>query len=194
MPVRVGNGSLCALVALVSGVVPTFAGFETIFEVAQPIATEEGIVISTVTIRRSLGHYPHGLTVGFTSAASCVASEEVFENRNVANILGLVAGAEPFHSEEQTLYGDTLRVFVDASSLGDRAEAGAWSAAAVVQATVEATLINAWRSREAFDHPSGTRTAARIVHLEIRGTRLYSDLEGAYGEGAITALPSRPAF
>lgn len=193
---RVRHGYLpLALAGLLIGVVPIRAAFETAIQVAQPIGTADGIVVSSVTYTSVMGHFPPGHAVALTTSRSCVATPSGdCENRNLANLHGFVAGADPHHSLTMSLFGDTLRVFVDASGIDEDARPMGWSPTLVAKATVDATIINAWRTRKAYDPRLGTGTAARFIHVEIRGPSRYSHLGGVYNAEAVAAVLSRHGY
>jgi hypothetical protein len=174
-----------------------FAAFETVLEVAQPIETEQGIWVSRVSYARYLGGLSFGHLVPFTCQPNCVFTEyRDCRSRNAADVLGLKAGLVGIrHTREETLYGDTLKVFLDLSEVDLKKKVHGWSADTVIRATMECVLINAVQSREAYDRNSKSRVEARYLEVRVRGSKKYADLGGVYDiDKDLTDLPRRRLF
>jgi hypothetical protein len=147
--------------------------------VAQPIVTEETLCISDMTyITYSEGYW--GDVVGYTCAENyiVVGDHENPANRNAANLAGIKAGPDPYHFQEQALYGDTLRVIIDLSAMD--ASKLDFGAEYIVEATMECTLINATRSMQGWDPKTDKTIAAKHLRVEVQGSAEFAHLSRTY--------------
>jgi hypothetical protein len=185
----------CLLVAsCVVSPVAALGAFETALEVAQPLETEEGIVVSTVSYLKYLGLRIPGYPVAYVCKESCVIDElENRVNRNAANLLGIRTGFDSFHTSGH-LFEDTLCVFIDLSEVSDQETSHGWPVRSVVEATVECVLTTAYGSRAALPLRGRGLVYAKYVDLEIRGSSEYAALSGVYSFEALGALPRKKRF
>lgn len=164
------NRSRDALVILiVLWVLPVSATEERAVQVSQPIVTKTGLYVSDVTFVAYVGSESWGDLVWYTCQPSFVANEEGEPlNRNAANLAGITSRPDSFHLQNQSLYGDTMRVFVDLTEMdvskipccpGD-----------LVAATRECVLVNATRSMRAWDRESERQVTAKHLRVEVRGS------------------------
>lgn len=173
-------------VMLLIGVASSFASEERTIEIAQPIAVEDGIVLSRVTyvVHDDLSSWGH--LVDYTCKESFVVNDSGKpENRNAASIAGVKAWVDPYHFQEQALLGDTVRVYVDFSGY-DPKKLERWDGD-VVSATIECVLVNATHSMEGWYRAKNSWITAKHLHVEVRGapeltrltqTYLLTDLAG----------------
>jgi hypothetical protein len=161
---------------------PVSASEERAIEIAQPIADEDGIVLSRVTYVVHDDVDSWGRLVDYTCKEGFVGNDEgKAENRNAANITGIKAWVDPYHFQEQALFGDTVRVYIDLTSfdpkkLGWREE----YARSVVDATLECVLVNATSSREGWYRAKNARITAKHLHVEVRGAPEFKRLTQTY--------------
>jgi len=186
--------SALILVALLLLTQPSHSAFENALQVAQPIETEEGIVISIVTVVKYLGDKPPGLLVPFTCEENCIVTESGrSENRNAAHILGIRTGVDPYHATKGgSLYGDTLKVFIDLREASGGKTPSGWSLDAVMEATLECVLYNAERTRTAYG-PDGP-FKAKHVKVDVLGADRFSALSKVYSFEALGELPRKSSF
>jgi hypothetical protein len=167
--------------------------FEFPIEVVQPLVTEEGIFLSTVSYVKYTGSLVPGYEVLYVGEKSCVIDELGHPvNRNVASILGIRTGYDPRHATS-SLLGDTLSVFVDLSSLAGEPPSG-WSVDGAVEATVECVLTTAYRARFGWDSAKQARVEAKYVQLEVRGQAKYVHLGGVFSFASLGELPRSRQF
>jgi len=183
--------SIIAIVALMLCASPVCAAFETVLEVWQPIETEEGLRLSRVTYIKYLTRIPPGYLVNYTCEENRVMTERGgFENRNAANLLGLMAWSDSLHLGQE-LFGDTLRVYVDLSAVTSQKTIHGWPLESVVEATVECVLTNAFERRSGYDHDLRKSIEAKYVELEIRGSAEYAHLGGLFSFDELEVLPRK---
>jgi hypothetical protein len=161
-------------IALLGAAAPIFGAFETTVDVLQPIMVDEFISLSPVTCVKVIGDRNPGYSVSLGCAESRVIDERGRSvSRNAASLLGANTGFDPFHGNGE-LFGDTLRVFLDLSSLTNLNELPPglrdYSPAVVVSATVECVLTAAWADRWGWDFSRNVKVEANYVALEIRGS------------------------
>lgn len=145
------------------------ATIERAIEVAQPIVTESGITISDVTFVRYLGAVSWGEVVGYTCKESFVVNEAgAPENRNAASLVGIAADAYTYHIQNQALFGDTMKVFIDLTDM-DLSKVR-WRNTRLIEATLECVLINATRCTSAWEKKSGKFVTAKHLTVEFRGS------------------------
>jgi hypothetical protein len=154
-------------------------------QVAQPIWSEAGTFVCTVTYIVNQGPRIPGFEVTLVAAEDCLPlTRGGAENRNAAHELGIQAGIDSLHYTGR-LYGDTLKVYLDFSHLkpapahGDGPGAP-WSRAHQIKATVESVLRSAWYGRMGCDENCEKRVEARCVQLAIRGTTEYGSYARVY--------------
>jgi hypothetical protein len=147
--------------------------------VAQPIVTEETLCISDVTyITYSEGYW--GDVVGYTCEENYIAVDghETPANRNAASLAGIKAEPDPYHFQEQALYGDTVRVVVDLSEM-DTSKLD-FGAKYIVDATLECILINATRSMRGYSHKAGGQIDAKYLRVDVEGAVDFAKLSRTY--------------
>ncbi len=147
--------------------------------VAQPIVTEETLCIGDMTyVTYSSGSW--GDVVDYTCSENYVVigDHENPANRNAASLAGITAGPDPYHFQEQALYGDTVRVVVDLSEM-DPSKVD-FEAEDVVDATMECVLINATRSMQGWDHKADKTIAAKHLRVEVQGSAEFAHLSRTY--------------
>lgn len=163
-----------------------FASEERAIEIAQPILVEDGIVISRVTYVVHDDVDSWGRLVDYTCKESFVVNDAGKpENRNVANVAGVRAWVDPYHFQEQALFGDTVRAYIDFSGY-DPKKLARWDGD-VVAATIECVLVNATHSMKGWSRAKNSWITAKYLHVEISGapeltrltqTYLLTDLAG----------------
>jgi hypothetical protein len=153
------------------------AAHEFPVEVVQPIITEEGVFPRTVCYTLYRGGPVPGWSVSLVSKESCVITElGDHSNRNAANRLGVRTGVDSFHSSGK-LYGDTMRVWVDFSQLEeDQVVHRGQPITRVVNATIEAVIATAYKSRRGWDSEAEESIYANYVAIEVRGKPEYREL------------------
>jgi len=127
-----------------------------------------------------LGSELWGETVGFTCDESFVVNDSGKPvNMNGASLAGLNAAAFSYHGEEEALFGDTMKVWIDLSKM-DLSKVP-YCNVHLIDATVECVLINATRSMTAWDRASQRDVTAKHLTVVFRGapdssysTRTYS--------------------
>lgn len=156
-------------------------------EVAQPIMTEEGIFVSSVTYLVYRGSAVPGDAIGYTAKANVVLMEGSNEPRdaNAASQLGLdVRLARRVDVPDWNHPSvDTLPVILDFTHFKAEAEER-YRVTPTVQATVECILVNASRSWP----------PARYVQLEIEGTEGYRSFARVYDLTRMAKPPRRRQF
>ncbi len=179
---------------LVAMIASARAAFEFPLEVAQPLVTEEGIFVSAVTYVKYYGSMHPGYLVPWVGRESCVIDELGKPvNRNVASLMGIQTGVDPLCPRDD-LYCDTLRVFVDLSSLGDKKPPGGWSVQGAVEATIECVLIAAFESRSGWDPKTQERVNAKYVQLQIRDSTEFAHYGGVFAFDALGPLPRKRCY
>ena len=165
----------CTLV--VAGV--ALSTVEQSIEVAQPIVTEECMCIRDVTYV-TYAQLTWGEVVDYTASKNYIVIGDHSNpaDRNAASLAGVKVKTDGYHFQEQALYGDTMRVVVDLSSMN--AAAVDFEAEDIVQATIQSVLINATRSPEGWDKKTGGRMAARHLRLDVQGSPEFSALSRTY--------------
>ena len=86
-----------------------------------------------------------------------------------------------YHFNEQALFGDTVRVYIDLTAfdpkkLGWRAE----YAQSVVDATLECVLVNATASREGWYRAKNAWITAQHLSVVVRGAPEFTRLTQTY--------------
>ena len=155
-------------------------------EVAQPIMTENSIVVSSVTYLVNREAKNPGDEVGYTAKANVVLMEGSNEpcDANAASQLGLdVRLARLVAWDWNSPSVDTLPVILDFTHFKAQPEK-IYRVTPAVQATVECILVNASRS-----HPP-----ARYLQLEIEGTEGYRSFARVYDLTRMGKLPRRRLF
>ena len=161
-----------------------------LLDVAQPMVDSQGISVSIVTYSRSClpSLIIPGYEVCFVGKPNCVPLDDQiggFENLNAASIVGITATVDSFHMKTNSLFGDTLHAIIDLSGLKAytpevRRQLGGWSIEAVVRATVEAVLLNAYNDPWGIPEPDTGLVKAKHVWVEIRGSAEYDSLSGVF--------------
>jgi len=164
---------------------PGHASQEGTIESTQPIATENFIRPCTVTYIRSGMVHVVGSSVRRTCSSNHVATDMGVENRNAANLAGFTVAVAQSDSTWHPLYGDTLRVTLDVSSIADEENVkqlgSLFSSAELVEATVQCVRENAGRG---VPH-------ARYLDLRVVGSQRYSKLGQVY---KVAAIPERKTY
>lgn len=193
MTPRVLSGIAVILLAGTTSPKKTLATSETTVEVAQPIAVEEGLFVSTVTYVRHADSSIPGGSVGLVSEPNCVLDDlGKSVNRNAASHAGIKTGSD--YNPSTGLFGDTLAVWVDVSAMPDTSVINGWSTKATVAATVECVLLTAWWTRFGWDPATRKAVEAQYVRLEVRGSQSYASLAGVFSFAALGKLPRRSHF
>ena len=190
-----------ALVLVVLGSVGTSdATWECAVEVAQPLVTEEGIYIGRVTYMDYRGGLIPGCDVPFVGKANAVIDElDRPVNRNVANLLGIRIDVDPLHVTG-ALFGDTLRVYIDLSSMGSAPSNANWTTSGAIAATVECVLTAAAASRSGWapaHHPwdqTSRRMDAKYVDLRVHGKAEHTGLSRVYSFESLGPMPRERVF
>lgn len=188
---------LVAAAAVLCTARPAITALEQPVETVQPIETEEGIWVCTVTVVTYFSTAPPGFSVYFVAAENCFPPRTGEPtNRNVASLFGIKTYADTFHSQHERLIGDTLRVYLDFSEFrSDEKTGGGWSADAVAAATFECVLLAASRDRSAFDYDKKEWTAASFLDVRILGSGKYKSWEKVYSlEKDLAELPRTKVF
>ena len=170
------------------------ASQEGAVQVSQPIMVfDGGCVVSDVTYILTWGWYRYApeLTTSLTVSANSISTSQGFANRNGAAALDLRLefpdgdeipgfGSEGHRERFQGLFGDTLRVVLDLTSMKRGAESE-WpgSEADVVAATVESLKLNARR-----EWPR-----VRTLDLRVRGPSEFQAHAGVYPLDAVVHSP-----
>ncbi len=173
---------------------PARAAFEFPIEIAQPIVTEEGIFVSTVTFVKYYGSTQPGFLVRWVGAESCVIDElGKTASRNVAYLMGIQTGTTYLQAHDKD-WSDTLRVFIDLAAVGDKSPPRGWSVKGAVEATVECVLKTAYDSRWGWDEKTKQRVPARYVQLDVRGRPEYAHYGGVFTFERLGTLPRKRDF
>ena len=165
---------------------------EQAIEIWQPILVEDGICLTRVTfVTFNSGVSSWAGRVDYTCEANALITDsEKQENRNAASIAGIKAWVDPYHFQEQTLYGDTARVYVDLTKLDT-----SHIHYDVVSATLECVLANAVASMTGFDETKGGQVAAKHLRVVVRGTPDQQRLSRTYRLSDLKGkLPRRTLF
>lgn len=169
---------MVAVVAL-AWVGSAFATVERAIEIAQPILVEDGIVLSRVTYVVHDDVDSWGRLVDYTCKESFVVNDVGKpENRNAANVAGIRAWVDPYHFQEQALFGDTVRVYIDFSEY-DSKKLSRWDGD-VVAATIECVLVNATHSMNGWCQAKNSWITAKYLDVEIRGAPELARLTQTY--------------
>ncbi len=190
MNTRLGFSGMC-VVAVMTGVAQ--ASIERSVDVAQPIVTEEQLCIGNVTYI-TLSHDAWGDIVDFTDNENFVliSGWDKPVNRNAANLAGIKTYADVFHFQEQALYGDTIRVVLDLSSM-DAAKADC-EASDLVHATIDCMLINASRCLSAWDSKVDGIVTAKHVRLDVLGSTEFASLAQTYAADELKNYPTHGCY
>lgn len=150
------------------------ASEEVAIQVAQPIWTENGIIISSVTYIRWLGSPEPGIEVAWTAKPNLIEREGDAKpsNRNAAALCGIEVRTRPKAESKDwpREFADTLGAVLNLSRLEQRGSSKSHGEKKVVDATVDCILINAGRSRP----------AVKFVALEVEGAAKYSAFTRVY--------------
>ena len=168
---------------------------EAVVQVAQPIDASAVVSVCTSTYIVNATLRVPGQGVELVCKSNCIVlTRGGEEDRNVAADLGLISGIDPHHYTG-SLFGDTLRVFLDVSALPDSSpnpSAGPHSwFDRMVEATVEAVLWTAWYGRLGYNPVKEAWEPARYVDLEIRGKDAFSRFDAVYDISNPSLIPSR---
>jgi hypothetical protein len=147
-------------------------------EVAQPIVAEDAIFLSRVTFVNHHDMSWAGL-VDYTCRESFAVNESGRpENRNAASIAGIKTWADPYHFQEQALFGDTVRVYVDLTDFdASRLE---FESEDVVAATLECVLVNATASMTGWYRARHDWVTAQHLYVEVRGAPEFVHMTQTY--------------
>ena len=163
------------------------ASEETAIQVAQPIWTENGIVVSSVTFIRWLGSPEPGIEVACTANPNHIEREGDARpsNRNAAALYGIAVrtNTKSKWKDWPREFADTLGVVMDLSGIGQRDSSKLVSEEQVVKATVECILTNASRSRPAI----------KFIALEVLGAHKFRSLSKVYRVGRASVVGSKRA-
>ena len=158
---------------------------EGTIESTQPIVTENFIRPCTVTYIWSGMVHIVGSSVAKTCSPDSIETDMGIHNRNAANLAGLTVAVASSDSSWHPLFGDTLRVTLDVTSIGERKEVkqlgSLFSAAGLVNATVQCIRENAGRGVPAAKH----------LDLKVVGSKRYSKLGRVY---SIASVPERKTY
>jgi len=158
----------------------------TCIEVAQPILTEEAIIVSRVSYLLYRGPALAADEVAYTTKPNVVSVEGRKEpvNVNVADRLGLKVAMMPVPQPLDRLGEklDTLKVVLDCSNLNTTA-LGKELIRPAVEATVECVLVNA----------AASRPPVACVRLEV-SCSAFRDLAGTFDLQKLGGLPRRRVF
>jgi hypothetical protein len=174
-----------ALLLTILAVSPAAAAFEEAVEAYQPIVTREGIVLCQVTTIRYYGSPSSSEKVYETDKPNSLWTQEGFQNRNIANLLGIKVNTKYNPNPPGGLFGDTLKIEIRADSIKTDSH---WPLSHVdpdtaVLATIECVLANTCTEKD-----------VRIVTIDVyrkpkaRPLRLKFDLH------AFNAYPRRKYF
>lgn len=159
-------------------------------EVAQPFATEGGLMVSAVTYLKFLGSRSPGEAVPLVGEPSWVtnyAGNPV--SANEAARAGIKTGCDPKHLNGG-LYGDTLSVWIDLSAARDTMPDDT-PLHAIIAATVECVLITAYKGRMGSDLQNATPVEAHWIRLEVRGAPQYASMGGVFATADLGTLPRK---
>ena len=153
------------------------ASEETAIEVFQPIITEDQICVRRVTyVTHSSGVDYWGGFVDYTCEPNATVTDSDHpEDRNAASVTGIKAWVDPYHFQEQGLYGDTVRVYVDLRHLD--ASKVRYD---VVSATMECVLANATASRSGWVRKQESSVDAKHLRVIVLGTPEQVGLSRTY--------------
>ncbi len=158
---------------------PSFASASELsaIEVLQPIDIENFIRLSRVTYTTYNGDDPGVLAVSMTCDSNAVIGEYGARNVNIAFSAGLKLRVVFNSDHEPPLFGDTLRVVLDAraaTAVSDFADT------TIAKATVQCVLVNAAQCK-----------AARYVDVRVEGTKRFGRFGGVFGARRFRAGPLR---
>ena len=165
------NGKpLLALLVLSLLLIPraVLASEELVFEVAQPVWTEEGVSIMHTTYAGYGGDWCSA--VEFTCRANAVVSDQGVENRNAANRMGLYVDVRRMSKPETNWIVDTLDVALNVRRGLAHDEEGADGARMVIEKTVACLLENA----------SNCLNPGAVMRLRVVGSAAFRNLGGTF--------------
>src|SRR5947208_1284591 len=151
----------------------------------QPMDIENFIWLSRVTY---MGYYGD-LAGGAVSAVILTCNPNIVQtyaearNLNVAADAGLKVRLLPNPADEGSLFGDTLRVVLDATSLETLSNSFEWSDTTIVAATTQCILVNA-----------AQLPAIKHVDLRVEGNAAYRKYVGVFSTRRFRAGPVRRQF
>ena len=154
-------------------------------EVLQPIDIENVIRLSRVTYT---GYYQDGAG-GAISAVLMTCDRNIVptyadpQNLNVAADAGLKIRVEFNSGHEPPLFGDTLRVVLDATPLDTLNKSISWPDTTIMSATVQCILVNAAQF-----------PAIKRVDLKVEGKSLYRTYAGVFSTRRFRCGPIRRDF
>jgi hypothetical protein len=164
---------------------PAHASQEGTIESTQPIVTENFIRPCTVTYIWSGMVHIVGSSVAKTCSPDYIETDNGVQNRNAANLAGFTVTVASSDSSWHPLYGDTLRVTLDVSSIGEQEQVkqigSMFSANDLVEATVQCVQDNAGRGVPVAKH----------LDLRVVGSRRYAKLSRVY---IVAGVPSRKTY
>jgi hypothetical protein len=102
-----------------------------------------------------------------------------YENRNGTSLLRIQTGVDQGHIDG-SLFGDTLRVWVDFSNCADEPspKLRGWAAQSI-NLTFDAVIEMAYESRTGYDYERAKPLIAEVVDIEVRGPDEYKELARA---------------
>ena len=150
-------------------------------EVLQPINIDNFIELSRVTVLTYNSDDRGVLSVVATCDSSHVMNDYRPEQRNVAFVAGLRVEVTSTGNAPPSLFGDTLRVVLDATKLPS--QVGDWDDTTILAATVQCILVNAAQS-----------PAIKFVALRVDGARRYREYGGVYATKRFRNGPLRQEF
>lgn len=121
----------------------------SIVEVLQPIDIENCIQLASVTYTTFNSDDPGVLAVGRTCDSNAVVGDSGPRNLNAAFNAGLRLRVVFNSDREPPLFGDTLRVVLDARGLRDLSPVSDWSDSTILAATIQCVIVNAAQCKEA---------------------------------------------
>ena len=161
------------------------AAEESAVQVAQPIWTENGIVVSPVTYILWLGSPAPGIEVAWTAKTNLIEREgdSTPSNRNAAALYGVDIRIKPNPKWKDWPrdFADTLQVVLELSGLAERDSSKYLPEEWVVKATVECILVNAGRSRP----------PVKFVDLEVEGRPEYNSFAKVHSVDRTSRGPGR---
>jgi hypothetical protein len=120
-----------------------------------------------------------GRLVDYTCRESFVVNESWKpENRNAASIAGIKTWVDSYHFQEQALFGDTVRVYIDLTDFdASRLDSEAKD---VIAATLECVLVNATASMTGWYRARNDWVVAKHLYVEVRGAPEYVHMTQTY--------------
>ena len=171
---RLRSASGAVTIALLALTLPAYSSQEGTIESTQPIVTENFIRPCTVTYIWSGMVHIVGSAVAKTCSPDHVKTDMGVENRNAANRAGLTVAVASSDSSWHPLFGDTLRVTLNVTSIGEEEQikqiGSMFSTAGLVEATVQCIRENAERGVP----------AARHLDLRVVGSKRYAKFSRVY--------------